>query len=119
MIRRMPLDERAADTILFAGPPNVFWYYEGEHHRHVSRRFPRYVKGSGVCPFLFHDLWHSHGVDHLRRSGWIYQLSQILGHSRVKTTGIYPQLFTPEAPKASKTATSPARAADDKAEKQH
>jgi hypothetical protein len=70
-------------------------------------------------PLRSHDLWHLHGVDHLRRSGWIYQLRQILGYSRVKTTEIYPQLFTPEATKASNTATSPARAADDEAEKQH
>jgi integrase/recombinase XerD len=100
MPRIMTLDERAADalagTIPFVGSPYVFWHRKGERYRNVSSRFRRYVNRSGVCPFRFQDLRHWYAVDHLRRGGPIDRLSQILGHSRVKTTQIYLQYLTPE-----------------------
>ena len=117
------LDEHAVETIArtipFARPPNVFWYYEGEHYRHVSRRFRGYVKRSGVCPFRSHDVWHLHGSIICDVAAGSTSCARSSGTVGVKTTEIYPQLFTPEATKVSKTATFPARAADDKAEKQH
>lgn len=98
--RAIPLDERAlavkAEFVPFMNSRWIFWHDQGERYHNVSSRFALLVRRSGARPFRFHDLRHWFAVDYLRRGGSIYTLSQILGHSSVKTTEIYLCFLTPE-----------------------
>ncbi len=71
--------------------PYVFWHgEEGRRYRNFASRFAGYAKRAGV-KFRCHDLRHKFAIDYLRRHGRdrLPTLSQILGHSSVKTTEIY------------------------------
>src|SRR5215472_220088 len=98
--RSVPLDERAAGTIVGTparvGCPYVFWSERGDRYHEVASRFRVIVKRSGAAPFRFHDLRHWFAIDYLRRGGSIYTLQQILGHASIKTTEIYLAYLTPE-----------------------
>ena len=104
--RAVPLDERAicikTATVPFMNSPYLFWHGGGERYRNVSSRFRVLVKRSGARPFRFHDLRHWFAVDYLRRGGSIYALSQVLGHTSLKTTEIYLDHLTPEEQLAAK-----------------
>jgi len=107
--RAVPLDERAAGTkagtVPFMNSPYLFWHGQGERYHNVSSRFRVLIKRSGARPFRFHDLRHWFAVDYLRRGGSIYTLSQVLGHSSVKTTEIYLRYLTPEQQAGTKAGT--------------
>ena len=77
------------DTPRHISAPWVFWHGDGERYRNLSSRLTALIGRSGQS-FRVHDLRHRFAVDFLRRDATqIYRLSQILGHSSVKTTEIY------------------------------
>lgn len=60
------------------------------------------ARGEELQRFRFHDLRHLYAVEALRSGKGIYELSQHLGHTSVKTTEIYLDFLTPEQKAASK-----------------
>lgn len=109
-----PSDE--ANEAIRAVPVNlrgrpVFWHDDGLPYLNVSRRFSQIVKvahrgaqkaKTDPRPFRFHDLRHRFAVDYLKAGGSIYILQQHLGHSRVKTNGMYLAYLTPQEALAAK-----------------
>lgn len=59
-------------------------------------------RGEQLQRFRFHDLRHLYAVEALRSGKGIYDLSQHLGHTSVKTTEIYLEFLTPEQKAAAK-----------------
>lgn len=59
-------------------------------------------RGETLQRFRFHDLRHLYAVEALRSGKGIYELSQHLGHTSVKTTEIYLAFLTPEQQAAAK-----------------
>ena len=109
--RTVPLDERAAGAI--AGTPAhlhsrwVFWHHDGERYSRIANQFSATVqraikRGLIDRPFRFHDLRHWFAVDYLRRSGNIYDLQQILGHSSIQTTENYLAYLMPDEARQAK-----------------
>jgi integrase/recombinase XerD len=91
----------------YPGSPLVFWHGNGEPYRNVSSNFFNNVvnpttawaetNGVDFRRFRYHDLRHLHAVEFLKRGcGSIYELQQRLGHSSVKTTGMYLAFLTEE-----------------------
>lgn len=60
------------------------------------------ARGEELQRFRFHDLRHLYAVEALRSGTGIYELSQHLGHTSVKTTEIYLEFLTPEQKAAAK-----------------
>lgn len=71
---------------------------------HVRRRAILIAAKSGksIECFRFHDLRHLFAVEALRKGMGIYELSQHLGHTSVKTTEIYLSHLTPMEKKSAK-----------------
>jgi integrase/recombinase XerD len=71
---------------------------------HLRREATKNAKARGeeLQRFRFHDLRHLYAVEALRGGMGIYQLSQHLGHTSVKTTEIYLAFLTPEQQAATK-----------------
>ena len=83
----------------------VFWHTAGEPYLNIASNFRRLVAAARKSaqrdkrefrPFRFHDLRHRFAVDWLKNGGGIYDLSQHLGHTSVKTTEIYLAYLTAE-----------------------
>ena len=68
----------------------VFFHDDGLRYKNYASRFALIAKRAGV-KFRCHDLRHRFAIDYLRRHGRnaLPRLSEILGHSSVRTTEIY------------------------------
>lgn len=118
--RVVPLDDRAAGTL--AGTPRhihspyVFWHDGGERYHNLASQFGAVMRRAAALAwrqkraapgrFRFHDLRHWYAVDYLRRGGNIYALSQVLGHTSVKTTEGYLDYLSPEEQERAKFGTA-------------
>jgi integrase/recombinase XerD len=118
-LRAVPLSEKAM-ALLRRQPKShlsqiVFHRSDGQTMDWVSSQFgatarrlvQRSAQKSAQCghPFVrfrFHDLRHLFAVRYLQKSGSIYALQGILGHTSVKTTEIYLAYLTPDQQHASK-----------------
>ena len=92
--RVVPLVPEAA-KLLSALPrhltsPFVFFHGDGRRYKNFASRFAAIAKRAGVG-FRCHDLRHRFAIDYLREHGRnaLPRLSEILGHSSVRTTEIY------------------------------
>jgi integrase/recombinase XerD len=71
-------------------------------------------RGEDLQRFRFHDLRHLYAVEALRGGMSVYDLSQHMGHTSVKTTEIYLEFLTVEEKKAAKDGTKDGTAAINK-----
>jgi integrase len=87
---------------------------QGQPYKNASGRFKTLVNSCAKSAqkqeqrfraFQFHDLRHRHAVDWLKSGRSIFDLRQRLGHSSVKTTGVYLGYLTGEEQRRAKCGT--------------
>jgi integrase len=88
LVRTIPLNRPA----LFVLDQLDEQMFSGMNKEHVSRKFSHYVKKASLTGFKLHSLRHTFATNLVSAGVDIYKVSQLLGHSDIRTTLIYAKL---------------------------